>query len=149
MARLANHPRHGSNHSPGGSDPIPGIGDTTKQVLAVWGGALPIATGNGQVWTVPNDTNGDPHTFTLARAYARIEDLGAEDIVFRIEKSPGGGVFTATTVTTLTIAAGDYDVTDTTFSVSITSGNLVRIVFVDVGDLAGETIYHVELLGSE
>lgn len=157
---------HGGDHGPGGADPLRSSGATSgdaivsdgaggiswgaasgpKQVLATWGGTLPATTGTGQVWRVPYASDGSSYTFSLVRAFARLDDPVGGTVTFRIEKSAGGGAFSPTTVTTLTIAAGDYDDEDTSFTVSVTSGDLLRIAFVAV---SGTPIYSVQLIGSE
>lgn len=116
------------------------------RLLASWAGTLPSSTGNGLVWEVPYDSDGSSFAFTLARATARIEDTFTAATQIRIEKSPGGGAFTPTTVTTLGINAGSYEATNTGIASTVTSGDLLRIVFTAVG---AQTKFMVELIGSE
>jgi hypothetical protein len=143
--------RHGANHSPGGSDPIPGVGSGgsgARKMVAFWAGSLPTIAGtDGLVIRVPYDADGSSFSFTLTRAFARIETSQTAAVVFRLEKSPGGGVFTPTTVDTVTVAAGDYDQEDTGLSAAVSSGDLLRLVYVTVvGTLP---VFEVELVGTE
>ncbi len=126
---------------------VPGA-TTAKKLLVCWGGALPTVTGNGLVWRIPYDSDGSTLTFTLASAFARIEGTSANSVVFVIEKASGGDVaFSASTVTTITVLAGDYESENTGLSTSISSGDLVRLVFSAVA--VSPVNFNVELIGSE
>lgn len=122
-------------------------GSGPKKILFCWSGSLPTVIGNGIVWRVPFNSDGSSFTFTLSRAFARIEDTYTSGTSFRLEKSAGGNVaFSGSTITTLTVAAGAYEVEVTGLSTSVVSGDLVRIVFTSVGAV---TKFDVELLGSQ
>lgn len=141
---------HGRDHAIGGADEIPGLaaGGGTAKLLATWAGALPTALGNGLVWRVPFNSDGTTFTFTLTRAFARVESALTASISFRLEKSGGGDVpFSPTTITTITIPAGDYETENTGLTTTVTSGDLLRLVYTAV--YLGTPNYHVELLGTE
>jgi hypothetical protein len=149
VSRRANIVRHGANHAPGGSDPIAGLGGGgAKTLLACWGGALPIATRTGIVWRVPFAGDGSSLSFTITEAFARLEVPRPTAVSFRLEKSAGGeAVFTASTITTLTVVAGDYEQDTTGLAVAVDSGDLVRVVYTAVATIS--TGYQVELTGQE
>lgn len=134
--------RHGANHSPGGSDPIPHL----KEVVAFWSGQL-SATGAGQTVIVPSAAGGAALAFTIEKIVARVESPdGSHSVHFRVEKSPGGGAFSATTVGDVTVAAGAYEATTTGLSVAVVSGNLLRVNLITIGPTS---TYHVQVLGAE
>jgi hypothetical protein len=149
VSRRANITRHGYNHAPGGSDPIPGGGGGgAKKLLVCWGGALPTVAGTGLVWRIPYDSDGSTLTFTLARAFARVEAPYTTAVTFTLEHSSGGDIaFSASTITTVTIPVGDYETDVTGLSTTVSSGDLVRLVYTAVGSVS--TNFQVELLGSE
>jgi hypothetical protein len=130
--------------------PCSGGGTTAvRKLLACWGGPLPIAPQVGLTWEVPFDSDGTSFTFTLARAFARIEATQSSSVQVSIESSPGGGTFTPTTVTTLTIGAGSFETTNTGIGVPISSGSLLRIDFGAVPGSTPQPNFDVEILGSQ
>lgn len=126
-----------------------GGGTTLRKLLLSWGGLVPSVLGNSTVWRVPYDTTGSSFTFTLTRAYIRVELPSVNPTSVRLEKSAGGDVlFSPTTITSLSVSgAGDYEQEVTSFSTSVSSGDLVRLVFTAVG--AEAAVYEVELIGSQ
>jgi hypothetical protein len=120
-----------------------------RKILACWAGPLPIATGAGLVWEVPYDSDGSTLTFTLNRAFARIESTQPSSVQIAVEKSAGGSSFSASTVTTLTIAASSYETTNTGLSTSVSSGNLLRISFVSLPGSTPQPNFTVEVIGSQ
>lgn len=127
-------------------------GAPTKQILAAWAGTMPVALGNGLVWVVPQ-INATTATFSLSYAIARVETtpLGSS-AQFVLEKSSGGNsAFSGspTTVSTLTIAPADYRNEDTGVSLSVSSGDLLRLRFAALGGLGGACAYSIELQGSQ
>jgi hypothetical protein len=95
------------------------------------------------VWRVPH-IDGATVTFTLARAYARVEAAGAAAIDVTIDKSPGGA-FVPTLITTVTIPAGSNEHENTAALGSVDSGQLLRITFPGFPSTTGP--YTVELEG--
>jgi hypothetical protein len=113
------------------------------RIVAAWQGDIPAASATGAVWRVPY-LDGSPATFTLSRAYARVETVGGAATSVRIEKS-AAGAFSPTTVTTVTIAAGSNEQEVTTSLGTVSSGQLLRIVWATVGAVSP---YTVELEGT-
>jgi hypothetical protein len=125
-------------------------GSSSHGITAVWGGVLPSSVGSftGTTWRVP-ELAGASHTWTLTLAYLRCETPPtAGDTVVVIEKmSPDGDTTwaTATTVATLTISGVlDYE-TSGVISVSVTTGDLLRIRFTTVN---ASGLFTVEATGS-
>jgi len=113
-----------------------------------WQGAtIPGATGTaGGVWIVPQ-VDGVDVTFNITQTRFRCETApttGPTTVV--IEKSNGGGAFSASTVDTLTLGTGVYQ-DDNTPGGTITSGQVARVNFTALG--AGAAVYTVELIGKE
>jgi hypothetical protein len=149
VSRRANVTRHGANHSPGGSDPIPGIGggdDTTRVFGAGWAGPYPLNVLAGATWKVP-EVEGTSMTFDLTRILFRLETPGTSSTTVHVEKSSGGGAFSGSTVGTVTLTAGTHEGTDTTSLGSVSSGDLLRIVWDTVG--SGARGYLVTVEGTE
>jgi hypothetical protein len=151
------HVMHGRDHQWGGADPVAiawedvgsgggGGGGGPRQLVALWEGLLPIAAESGPVWRIPRIA-GSSVTFNLTSAFARIENPGAGATTVLIERSPGGGAFTATAIATLMIAASSYEDTDTP-TATVTSGELVRIRWTALG-AADPSLYTVQLEGTE
>src|SRR5262245_30493501 len=143
--------RPGVNHRPAGPDPIPNWptgGGGPKTLVAVWGGSLPEAVATGLVWRVPYAGDGSSLSFSLDRAYARLETPVAGDVEFTLEHSAGGeAAFSASTIVVLTVPASEYEEEDAAFTpVTVDSGDLLRINYTAVG---GTAIFHVELTGGE
>jgi hypothetical protein len=110
--------------------------------IAEWAGPLPTKTGPGLVFRVPF-VRGVSATFTLSRIFSRLEVLPAGSVVFRVEKSSGGGAFTPTTIATLTHTTSDYEKSNTSLSGTVQSGDLVRIFFVTMNGRGGA--YQIQL----
>lgn len=121
-------------------------GSPKSELLAVWAGPLPTITGAGLEFTVPR-YRGAVIVFPLARAFSRLSVLPVGSCSFRIERSVGGGLFVATAVVTLTHTTSDYEKTNTSLAGSVTSGDIVRLVFVAVNGSGGQ--YQVHLQGDE
>jgi hypothetical protein len=113
-------------------------------MVATWQGDLPAAVGNGAVWRVPY-LNGSSVTFTLTRAYVRVETAGAASTTVVFEKS-AAGAFSASTITTVTLVAADNEEEVTTSLGTVTSGQLVRIRWSALGTTG---VYTCELEGHE
>lgn len=123
-------------------------GASAHTLIALWEGeSLPAVPSTwGGVWRIPY-IEGVSTTFTLNRALLRVETPASSgSYVVVIEKSVGGASFSAVTVTTLTLTAGSNQIEDSALSVSITSGELVRIRFSAVGN-GGQT-FTVQLEGT-
>lgn len=134
---------HGRDHGPGGADPIPGL-DTATHVLALWQGSLPGSAGAGAVWRVP-EVNATGLVFALSFAYLRLETAGAGTTTVQLQKQTGIGPWT--TITTLSVAAGAREDTDTTGLGSVSSGDLLRINWTALGSSGSP--YTIQLEGSE
>lgn len=129
------------------SEPTAGVAEldgAQANLLVAWGGGMPpVAGGAGATWRVP-EVDGASVTFTLQSLFARVETPGS-GTSFRVEVSPAGGAFSPTTVATVTIAAAAHEATVTVFPTpTITTGQLLRIVYVVTGTTG---IYTVELEG--
>jgi hypothetical protein len=86
-------------------------------------------------------------TFNLDKAILRLEDSpDSGTYSFVIEKSAGGGEFSATTVTTLSLTTGQNEVAVSTSLGSVTTGNLIRIRVSAMG-VGGDT-WSVQLEGT-
>jgi len=118
----------------------------SMKLLASWGGSTPTLTGSGLVWRVPYSDTGSSLSFTIKRVFARIETSQASTISFRIEKSPASAAFSATTVTTVNISAGNYESENTGLTVAASSGDLLRLYYAAVGTVP--ITFQVELVGS-
>lgn len=114
------------------------------QMLASWQGPLPTAIGSTAVWRVPY-VSGAAITFNLLRAYARVETAGPSPTSVVIEKSPSG-LFVATAVTMVTIAASANEGQITSGLGSVSSGQLLRATWSALG--ASNTSYTIELEGA-
>jgi hypothetical protein len=119
-----------------------------RQFGAGWTGPYPLNILTGAVWKVPR-IDGAAMTFDLTRMLFRLESPGTTTTTVRVEKSAGGGVFSATptTVGTLTLTAGSYETSTASGLGTVTSGDLLRIVWVAVGTNARG--YLVQIEGAE
>jgi hypothetical protein len=118
--------------------------ESEKEFIATWAGTIPAVAGHFFTWRVPK-VDGVDKTFDLESLFARVEELPAGVVQFRVDKSPGGGAFTPTTVDSVSLS-GEYEEENTSVSSTVTSGQLLRLWFVQVG---GEGQFHVQLSGSE
>lgn len=146
--KIAGYPADGSKALFGdGSWAIPPPTPPVRQLEAVWSGEVPAAPANCQVWHVPY-VEGAALTFTLSRATLRVETPGStSNVVVVIESSASGGAFSPTTLVTLTLAPGDYEVYDDTLVSTVHSGDLLRARFSGVD--ADATDFTIQLEGSE
>lgn len=112
--------------SPGQSGP--------DHLVALWFfTTTPTATGaQGGVWRVPQIA-GNNVNFNLTSAFVRMEDSPSSSYAFRFEKSEGGGAFSAVTLTTVTVASGEFESEDVSNVGSVQSGDLLRINVTTVG----------------
>ncbi len=147
MSRLDHLPYHARTHLAGGSDPIIGLSGGARLFGAGWSGPYPLNILTGAVWKVPL-VDGASVTFNLTRLVFRLENPGLGTTTVRVEKSTTTGVFTPTTVETISLAAGAYEATDTTGLGSVTSGNLLRIVWTAVGTNARGYLVFLEGTGA-
>ena len=112
------------------------------------GDAVPASLGPaGGVWRIPYE-NGVSKTYDLQRLVLRVENVaitGSPATTIQLQKSPGGGAFTPTTVSTMTLAAGVAEHVITTSLGTVTSGELVRLNWTSVG--IGPSIWTVTLEG--
>jgi hypothetical protein len=123
---------------------------TNRKILACWAGPLPVVIPQvSVVWRVPYNPDGTTYTFSLTRAFARIESTQASTIQIVVQKSPGGGIFTPSTVTTLAITGGNYDTENTGIAFSVTSGDLLRLSFSAVPGSLPQPNFQVEVEGSQ
>jgi hypothetical protein len=145
MGGLAKLPMHGANHRPGGPDPITGLSST--RVLGFgWFGPYPLNIIQGATFVVP-EVEGASMTFDLTRILFRLNTPGTTSTTMHVEKSSGGGAFSGSTVGGVTLTAGSYEGEDTTSLGSVTSGDLLRLVWDTVGTNARD--YTVEVEGTE
>lgn len=147
MTRQAKPILHGRAHAPGGSDEIPGLGSSTRVLGAGWFGPYPLNIIQGATFVVP-EVEGAAMTFDLTRILFRLSTPAVSgDTTMHVEKSAGGGAFAGSTIGGVTLAAGAYEGTDTTSLGSVTSGDLLRLVWDTVG--SGARDYTVEVEGTE
>ena len=121
-------------------------GSTSHGITANWSGVLLTVPGNGSTLRVP-ELSGASHTWTLTKVYARCETAGSGSTTIVVETmtpDANGSWSTTTTVATLTINSGDFE-TSATISVSVTTGDLLRIRFTSIGT-AG--LFTVEATGT-
>lgn len=112
-----------------------------------WSGGIPGAASTGTTLRVP-ELSGASHTWTLTKAYLRIETPGVGATTVVIEKmSPDSNATwtTATTVATLTVTGASSYETTGTISSSVTTGDLLRIRFTSV---SATGLFTVEATGS-
>jgi hypothetical protein len=112
------------------------LSSTSGEANAMWAGRLPLGTGIGPEITIPYAHDGTSRTFTCARAFARVPDPYAADLTFVIEKSAGGGAFSASTVATVTILTGNRERTVTGLTDALVSGSIIRPHFTAVGPVS-------------
>lgn len=113
-------------------------------LYAVWAGPLPTVTGAGLEFTVPT-YRGSSVTFPMSKMFSRLSVLPAGTTSFRVEKSSGGGAFSASTVGTTSHTTTDYEKTNSSLTGSVSSGDLVRVYFTAVAGMGGQ--YQVQLEG--
>ena len=111
-------------------------------LYAMWSGPVPTVTGAGLEFTVPF-YRGSSVTFPMSRMFSRLSVLPSGTTSFRVEKSSGGGAFSASTVGTTSHTTSDYEKTNTSLTGSVNSGDLVRVYFTAVAGMGGQ--YQVEL----
>jgi hypothetical protein len=122
-----------------------GGGGGPTGLLATWTGLMPPVTGNGTERRVPYNADGTSLTFTLNSCWARVEPSGSFNSGFRLEKSPGGNsAFVPTTIATVSITAGNYEASAGAFTVTVSSGDVLRLVYTAVGSPIN---YEVQLEG--
>jgi hypothetical protein len=98
--------------------------------VAGWYGWMPLIAADGPTVRVPYAHDGTSVTLTPTRAYAWIENTYTTDLTFRIASSPGGNIFTPTTICDLTIGTGFYDKQLTAgFTGTFSSGQMLRLSF--------------------
>jgi hypothetical protein len=114
--------------------------------IAEWAGPLPTVTGPGLELLLPT-VNGAPMTFDVKAIYSRLSVLPVGSTAFRVEKSAGGGAFSASTIATLTHTTSDYEKSNTALTGTLTSGDLLRIYFATMAGSGGT--YLVQLLGMQ
>lgn len=126
--------------------------DVTARVrytlTAVWAGPLPTTAAPGIELVIPK-IHGSAITWTVARMTSRVSILHGDTVVFKTQKSAGGGVFSATDIQTTTHTTSDYEKAATA-SGTLDSGQLLRINFLTIpaGDLHHGGTYCVELEAS-
>lgn len=146
MSRRANVVRHGANHAPGGSDPITGL-SSTRVFGAGWFGPYPLNIIQGATFVVPQ-VEGASMTFNLDRIKFRLSTPATSgNTTMHVEKSSGGGAFSGSTVGGVTLSAGSYEGEDTTSLGTVTTGDLLRLVWDTVG--IGARDYTVEVEGTQ
>lgn len=136
---------HGRDHLPGGADPIPG-GGGAKIIGFGWFGPYPLNIIQGATFVVP-EVEEASMTFDLTRILFRLNTPGTTSTTMHVEKSSGGGAFSGSTVGGVTLTAGTYEGEDTTSLGTVTSGDLLRLVWDTVGVNARD--YTVEVEGVE
>lgn len=119
--------------------------------MAIWNGTFtPRSVGPaGGVWRVPY-VDGVSKTFDLDRATFRVETAPIADSAsysVKIQKSNGGGAFSATDIVTLTIAAAAFENAVTTALGTIDSGQLLRVNWTALG--VGAETFEIQLEGTE
>jgi hypothetical protein len=111
-----------------------------------WFGPYPLNIIQGATFVVP-EVEGASMTFNLTRILFRLNTPGTTSTTMHVEKSSGGGAFSGSTVGGVTLTAGSYEGEDTTSLGSVTSGDLLRLVWDTVGTNARD--YTVEVEGTE
>jgi hypothetical protein len=90
------------------------------------GGFTPLDVGPDALEVVvPRGTADASVTWNIQRIVLRVKTAGGSPVVV-IEKSTAAGAFSATTVGTLTMGSGDYEVANTTSLGTVASGNKLR-----------------------
>lgn len=146
MSRRANVVKHAQNHAPGGSDPITGL-STTRTIGFGWFGPYALNIIQGATFVVP-EVEGASITFDLTRIVFRLSTPASSgDTTMHVEKSAGGGAFSGSSIGGLTLAAGSYEDESTVGFGTVTSGDLLRLVWDNVG--TGARDYTVEVEGVE
>jgi hypothetical protein len=112
-----------------------------------WGNLAPVSVGPaGGIWSVPY-LEGASVTFNVVRTYFRFEVAStAGTYTVALQKSPAGGVFTPTTLDTLSLAAGVHEVTHTGSFGTVSSGDLLRVNWTAVGSNA--QVFTIQLEGT-
>lgn len=125
---------------------VPRLAAINHRLLQIWGGAIPTAIGEGQVFIVPYASGSVSVTFTFTRAKFRLETPGTTiDTEVEISTSPGGGIPSWTIISTLTLPIADYEVEDTAVSAyTIDSGDLLRIEWMSIDPAAESPLIHLE-----
>lgn len=126
-----------------------GAGGSLASIVFHWSGEIPANAGTQPMIHRVPQVNGGDVTFTLAKASFRVETAPTlSSLSVEIEKDVGGGgVFTAVSVSILSLAAGDFEEDDIVGLGTVTSGDLLRLTFLGVDDAA--RTYNVQLEGTE
>lgn len=122
--------------------------DAVKGLFAIWeAGTFPTATGQtGGIWRVPY-VNGVSKTFNIDRITFRVETaVVSGTYTVSVEKSPGGGAFSATVIQALSLTSAAVETSATSSLGQVTSGQLLRINFTSFG--VGAASYTVQLEGT-
>jgi hypothetical protein len=117
----------------------------TPKLLTQEYGPMPGTVGARGMYRVPSIA-GATVTFTLTRATLHLETAGSTTSTLVLEKSTASGLFVATPVATLTLAAGATDATVTTGLGIVASGNLIRFRWTALG--TGAQSFHAQLEGA-
>jgi hypothetical protein len=107
-------------------------GSTGRSVL-LCAGYTPSATGADVVEVVvPRGASDASVTWNVNRITLRVKTAGGAPVAV-VEKSTAAGVFSATTVGTLTMPSGDYQVTNATALGTVASGDKLRFNVTTLG----------------
>lgn len=118
-----------------------------KHLVLTWFGAPPTSVpALSQVLRVPYN-NGASMTFNLDRLTLRMETAGTSSTAITLQKSPGGGAFSPTSIGTASLASGVHEDDETTGLGSVSSGDLVRVDWTAVG--TGAASYSIEMEATE
>lgn len=123
-----------------GADGPPGA---SGSIVALCGGFTPDASGGDAFEAVvPHDTDGTSViVWNITRCTFRVAvpaSVSSQSVV--IQKSSASGAFSPTTVTTLTLTAGSYEISDTVSLGTVSSGHKLRFSIPALTDAAGWSV---------
>lgn len=128
---------------PPGADGATGPAGASGTIIALCGGFTPDASGGDAFEAVvPYDTDGTSVVvWNITRCTFRVaipSTVSSQSVV--IQKSSASGAFSPTTVTTLTLTAGSYEISDTVSLGTVSSGHKLRFSIPSLTDAAGWSI---------
>ncbi len=126
--------------------PASGGSSSVRTIGFGWFGPYPLNIIQGATFVVPLVEEASM-TFDLTRILFRLSTPGLSSTTMHVAKSTGGGAFSGSNIGGVTLAAGSYEGSDITSLGSVTSGDLLRLVWDTVGTNARD--YTVEVEGTE
>lgn len=125
----------------------PAGADANRHVTVCWFGTVPTVAGTtSQAFVIPQ-VNGADVVFTITRIVLRLETAGTTTTTVLVERSPGTGVFTPTTIKSMSLASGVHEDDETAAfggGGTLTSGQLVRINWSAIGSGAATFLVQME-----